>query len=174
MSVNIVKETVKSCNEIKEYIGIIVKYSKINNQLDPDLFNEQLLNYFESKNRFNQERQASFKTYLTTNLRNNLSNFIRDNLNDEEVVYNDEFLMFIEDNKKDTEQSFIRSELAEEILEEINSLDFKKRYIVKQRIFAGKTFKEIGEYFCNSKQNIAQLYEKTVSKLQQKFGDKIC
>lgn len=174
MSVNIVQETVRSCGELKEYIGIIVKYSKINNKLNQDLFNEQLLNYFETKKSYSEERQANFKTYLTTNLRNNLSNFIRDNMQSDDVMYKNDFLNFIPDNKKDTEKDLINREIVEEILEEINKLEFKKRYIIKQRIFAGKTFEEIGSFFSNSKQNIHIIFNRELKNLKRKFGGRLC
>jgi len=174
MSINMVRETVKSCKELEEYIGIIVKYSKINNKLNKDLFNEQLLNYFQTKESYCEERQANFKTYLTINLRNNLSNFIRDNLSDDDVIYQNEFLDFMKDNTKNTEKDLITKEVVSEILEEINKLDFKKRYILKQRIFTGKTFEEIGNFFGNSRQYISETFAKEVDKLRSKFGGGLC
>lgn len=174
MSVSMIQETVRSCRELEEYIGIIVKYSKINNRLNQDLFNEQLLTYFETKEKYSEERPANFKTYLTINLRNYLSNYIRDNLSGEQPQYDNEFLKFIPDNRKDTERDLINKEIVNDILKEINKLEFKKRYIIKQRIFAGKTFDEIGNYFDNSRQNISDMFNREVRNLQQKFGDRIC
>lgn len=174
MGVNMIQETVRSCEELKEYIGIIIKYSKINNRLNQDLFNEQLLNYFETKKSYSEERQANFKTYLTANLRNNLSNFIRDNMQNDDVMYKNDFLDFIPDNRKDTEKDLINREIVEEILEEINKLEFKKRYIIKQRIFAGKTFEEIGGYFNNSRQNISYVFNREIQNLRRKFGGRLC
>ena len=174
MSVNIVRETVRGCKEVEEYIGIIVKYSKINNSLNPDLFNEQLMTYFKAKSDYDFSRNANFKTFLTTNLRNNLSNFIRDNLSDNMVSYDNEFLNFIEDSRKNTEKDLIDKEIVKKVLREINKLTFKKRYILKQRIFASKSYKEIGDFLDVSKQAVWGLYKREISKLKRKFGGIKC
>ena len=92
------EQIIKNSNElIKENYGSIVLCSKIDGRIDEDLFNENLSKMYEVKGKFNQDK-SKFNTFLTKCLYNNRTNYLRDNLNEEEIPVKKEQLNRFQDS----------------------------------------------------------------------------
>lgn len=155
--------------DLRENFGLIVKTSKINGEISNDLFNLQLLNYYKAKEKYNKNRNTKFSTYLYTYLNSRRLNYIRDNSTDEVSLEKD----FLEQLPSQTniEKEYIQKEKSKSILKEINKLDNKGKFIVKQRIFNEKTFKEIANQLNCSPQNVNQIYKNRVKKIRKRVDD---
>ena len=159
-----------SNKKLKKNFGIIVNNSKISGTVNNDLFNEQLLNFYKALEKFDNNKGTKFSTFLHTYLKSRRSNYIRDNFNNDEIELKKEFLEQIPDNT-DIEGGFIKQEKSNEIMNEIENLDKKGKYILEQRIFNESTFKEISQKLNCSSQNIRQIYYNRVKKIRQRVDD---
>ena len=166
-------------NKLKNNIGTIIQYSKISGNFNDDLFNEQLLNFYKAKKRYNKARGANFNTFLHTFLKSRMLNYIRDkkynmvdnqmDKNENEISLGKDYLEQIASNQ-DIENDYIKNELIKDINTIINKLDDRKRYIINERIYSDKTFRELGEELDISKQAVRQLYMKSLKKIKRELG----
>lgn len=147
-------------------IKSIVKYSKINGRLSNDLFNEQLMTYYKAKKDYQSSAVAKFNTFLTTYLKNARSNYIRDQINDDEIQTKQEYIGMIPD-KHEVEKDYFKKQESNKILDIIDTLDEKGQYILKERIFGTRTLSEIGEVYNCSAENIRQIYNRRLRKVRK-------
>ena len=163
LDINIIKNQNK---EIEGVIGTIIKYSKISGNLDEDLFNEQLYLYYKSKER-HLASKSKFNSYLTVVLKNNRSNYLRDNNNEEEILVDTTDLIDFE-YSQDIENDYMKNKLISIIKEELNKLDSKAQTVIKEKIFNCLTFREIGDILDISKQAANTLYNRKIKLLRRK------
>jgi len=147
-------------------IGSVVKYSKINGKLSNDLFNEQLMTYYKAKKDYEKGFDTRFNTLLITYLKNARSNYIRDQINEDEIQTKQEYIEMIPD-KHEVEKDYFKKEESNKILDVIDTLDERGQYILKERIFGTKTLSEIGEVYNCSAENIRQIYNRRLRKVRK-------
>ena len=150
-------------------IGSIVKYSKINGELSNDLFNEQLMTYYKAKKDYEKGFDTRFNTLLITYLKNARSNYIRDQINEDEIQTKQEYIEMIPD-KHEVESDYFKKQESNKILDVIDTLDERGQYILKERIFGTKTLSEIGEVYNCSAENIRQIYNRRLKKVRKLLG----
>ena len=162
------EQIIKNSNElIKENYGSIVLCSKIDGRIDEDLFNKNLSKMYEVRSKFNQDK-SKFNTFLTKCLYNNRTNYLRDNLNEEEIPVKKEQLNRFQDSlniSADVE----KNELIDKItsyLYELRSID---RKAFEYRVYDNYSFREIGEILNISKQGACKKYYKVLKLIRRKF-----
>lgn len=172
----IIDVTLEQTNDdlLKKNIGTIIKHSMLNGQIDEDLFNVQLENFYNVKEEFDETMGVKFNTFLYTYLKNMKSNYIRDNSvnDDSEVALTDELKRQLKSGV-DLEKELIQNETAKLIMEEIEKLSEKEQYVLKERIFNSKTLKEIGEEIGYSKQGVRRMYNRKICKIREELEGRI-
>lgn len=177
----IVTETLKQTDDrlLLEHIGTVIRYSKITNQINEDLFNKQLINFFKAKENYDKTNAAKFNTYLSTVLKSRMLNFIRDrkhNMVDykidtanNELTMGQEYLESIIDRTADVERQYIIKEDLNKIEKIIETLCDRSQYIINMRIDTDMTFQDISDRLDISKQRVNQIYNRELKKIRRRM-----
>ena len=156
--------------ELENFMGTLVKYSKINASLDEDLFNRQLMTYYQAKENFEDGRGVKFNTYLTTLCARERSNYKRDADSgvDEEPTDFEKMKNFKDD--VDIESTYIKERIYKQIIKEINKLNRRERFILKKRLFDNLTLREISDTIGLSHERVRCIIKEEIQKIKNKLN----
>ena len=166
-TVNHLLADLKSMNEplLEKHIGVIIKYSTYAAGLDEELFSQQLEQFVELLESFDQDK-SKFITYLYTCARNLRIDYIN-NLKDqsEEEILDDGEILERLSHPNDTEKEY----KLKQIHKEIDNLPDREKEMLEMRIFEEKTLADIGSKFDLSRQRINQILDKVYEKLRNRL-----
>lgn len=171
------KTILKYANDklLRKYFPLIVNQSKLyqGGTIDEDLFNEQLLKFYQLKDKYSEDK-GNFHTYLYAGLKYNRIDYIKkleqSGINNE-ILDDGRILRLIED-KFNLEQNVIDKELLNQLINFISNIPSERnKIIIEKRLFEDKTYREISNILQCSHQNVRQIYLRLLKKFKSELKE---
>ena len=168
-----VEQIKKTTDEFDGYFGTITKYSKVNGYIDEDLFQEQLIKFYETKEIYDSDK-SKFNTLLSTILKRNRSNYVRDEVDkykDHEISYdNDDLKMF--ESESNIEENHMTKELIEAFEDFKSDLKDKEQFVIEKRIKEDLTLQEVSDIMGITRQGVDYIYKKGLEQVKKKLRNR--
>ena len=170
----IVKRTLEQTDDemLDDTIGTIVMHSKINSDLDEQLFNHQLLNFYRAKEKYDESKGMKFNTFLNMYLASRKIDYIRDNKQEEvDTVSLDREEMYFIPDTTDTERDIIIRESLQKVMEIIDEVfTDRQEFIFTETVFNERSLRDIAKDLDIGKSHVHNIYHDCIDIIKDEIG----